>query len=444
MKALPRAKALLFNLLLLFVLVEGVAVAGYFARTGTLYYLSPPTGQSAPEQVQEEEGVAVYRIHPYLGFIPRPTRQPGQPPAAGAHNAFGFASLSDYPYLRRHGQELVVGIFGGSAASFLAEFENREKIIVRHLAAASGRKTEDIRVLNFAQEGFKQPQQLLIYTYFRSLGQKLDVAVSFDGFNDVALAGRNAAAGIAVDMPSIEHVLALQEGTAITAGTDGLEKMLRVRRDWARYSKAFNRAWGGRAWELRFASGFMADWLLYRWHHRRYLEGRLEAAGNDDLATATAPDTWFYLNPSPLAPEPLEEAMAESVRLWSRASLLMHQLVAADGGSYFHFVQPNQYFPTERVYTEAERQVAFDEQSPYPALVPTGYRMLGQEVEALQRQGVPAEELFHLLDEVPEAVYVDDCCRFTDAGQAVIAEAIGRKIAARWGELASAGRSDHR
>ena len=427
------AKILLFNLFLLFVLVEGVAVAGYLARTGTLYYLSPPTGQSVPEKVEGQ--VEDYRIHPYLGFILRPTREAGTssaPEPAGGNNAFGFTTPFDYPYLRQHDRELLVGIFGGSAASYLAEFELREKIIARHLAASTGREVDDIRVLNFAQGGFKQPQQLLIYTYFRSLGQELDIVVSFDGFNDVALAARNAAAGIGVDMPSIEHVRALQEVTAIAPGSDGLEKMLRVRREWALYSRIFNRAWGGEAWELRFASGFMVDWLRYRWHHRRYLQGRLEVAGTDNPAVAAVPDTWLYLHPSKPPGAERDETMAESLRLWSRASELMSRLVAADGGSYFLFVQPNQYFPTERVFTEAERKVAFHEESPYLDLVPPGYRGLEQEVEVLRSRGVVAEGLFRELDEVPEAVYVDDCCHFTDAGQAVLSEVIGRRIAESW------------
>ncbi len=425
------AKVLLFGFLLLFVLVEGVAVAGYFARTGTLYYLSPPTGKSVPEKVEGQ--VEGYRIHPYLGFILRPTREPGSgPDEVGDNNAFGFVTPFDYPYLRQHERELLVGIFGGSAASCLAELELREKIITHHLAGGSGREVEEIRVLNFAQRGFKQPQQLLIYTYLRSLGQELDVVVSFDGFDDVALAARNGAAGIAVDMPSIEHVRALQEVTAIAPGSEGLEKMLRMRREWALYRRIFNRGWGGEAWELRFASGFLVDWLRYRWHHRRYLEARLEIAGTDHPAAAAVPGTWFYLNPSTLPPGDPEAAIAESVRLWSRASELMSRLVEADGGFYFLFVQPNQYFPTERAFTEAERAVAFHEDSPDSELIPPGYRRLEQEVEALRRRGVAAEGLFRQLDGVPEAVYVDDCCHFTDAGQAVLAEAIGRRIASEW------------
>jgi len=45
--------------------------------------------------------------------------------------------------------------------------------------------------LCFSHEGYKQPQQLLVLSYFLSIGQPFDMVMNIDGFNEVALGGIN-------------------------------------------------------------------------------------------------------------------------------------------------------------------------------------------------------------------------------------------------------------
>ena len=434
-------KIVLFNLALFGVLIELVALAGYYYRRGTVYYLDPPTGRTVPARF--ESAVETYRIHPYLGFIIRPSAasgtRAGTPGDVGGdrYNNYGFDTPLDYPYRRRRPEELIVGIFGGSAADKLALFEAREKILSRLLADFLGREPGDITLLNLAQGGFKQPQQLLIYTYFRALGQDLDLVVNLDGFNDVALATHNARAGVAIDMPSIEHIGTLQELTAFSGSAGDIERSLRVRGYWAKYRQMANRAWSGEAWELRFAAGFMVDWLIYRLYHRRYLASRLQAAGTAGPVATGARASWLYLNQRTAAPAAGDDraiddaaAMDRAVELWAEASEMMHRAARQDEALYLHFVQPNQYYETARIFSAAERRVAWSEGSPYRELVPLGYPRLEAEVERLRRQGIPVEGLFRLLDPVAEPVYVDDCCHFTDAGQRVLARHIGEAAVA--------------
>lgn len=61
-------------------------------------------------------------------------------------------------------------------------------------------------VLNLGQGGWKQPQQLLALNYFLSLGQRFDVIVNLDGFNEIALGYHNHLSGIDYSLPSA-HVL---------------------------------------------------------------------------------------------------------------------------------------------------------------------------------------------------------------------------------------------
>ena len=44
-----------------------------------------------------------------------------------------------------------------------------------------------VRVHSLALGGFKQPQMLAALAYLMALGQRFDVVVELDGFNDVAL-----------------------------------------------------------------------------------------------------------------------------------------------------------------------------------------------------------------------------------------------------------------
>ena len=72
------------------------------------------------------------------------------------------------------------------------------------LAAAPAFRGRDIVPLCFSHEGYKQPQQLLILSYFLSIGQAFDVVVNIDGFNEVAISPLNDARGLDISMPSVD------------------------------------------------------------------------------------------------------------------------------------------------------------------------------------------------------------------------------------------------
>lgn len=439
------AKVVLFNLLFLLVLVEAVGLVAYGWRTGALYYTHETEIRRVAPTLYEV--VESYRIHPYLGFIIRPSGSVAANDGAHRYNDLGFDSPWDYPLARREG-EVLVGITGGSAAAHLAVFEHREKILARALAEPLGLAGPDqVRVLNLAQGGYKEPQQLLIYDYLRSLGQELDLLVTFDGFNEVALGARNALAGVAIDMPSIEHVRALQEVTTMSGTSSGLEAMLEVRRNWGRYAAMYNRTWSGEAWEARFAGGFLVDYLLYKYYYRRYLKGRASAVDLDQPSESGRP-SWLYLNPlrrdAPRAAggvdlppehdgEALDQALAQAITLWARSTRQLARAVEADGGVTLHVIQPNQYHATGRQFDDEERRVALSPLSPYRQPIAAGYPRLAQAAEILASEGLPVHAPLTLLDDIPEPVYIDDCCHFTDVGQRVLLGYIAELAVERMG-----------
>ena len=60
--------------------------------------------------------------------------------------------------------------------------------------------------LCLSHEGYKQPQQLLVLSYFLSIGQTFDLVVNIDGFNEVALSSLNHQRGLDISMPSAMHL----------------------------------------------------------------------------------------------------------------------------------------------------------------------------------------------------------------------------------------------
>ena len=88
-----------------------------------------------------------------------------------------------------------------------------------------------------------------------------------------------------------------------------------------------------------------------------------------------------------------------------------------------HVLQPNQYHST-RAFTTAERTIAFNDGSPFKEGAAIGYRFLEKALEP------GALNAIHIFDTARDAVYVDDCCHYTVAGNRLLADVIAKAILA--------------
>src|SRR5207249_1748117 len=177
------ALLLLVNVAIFCALAEVIALGLFYFQHGWLFYLDPyrPT----IEQVGEapNAGLTAVGLHPYFG----PTHRPGipfdLPPAlqtgesgpAVATNNFGFPSRYDYPFTRTSDRQFVVGIFGGSVGAFFCRIGAGR--FEEDLRRDSFFKDKEIVTLCFSHEGYKQPQQLLVLSYFLSIGQSFDMVI---------------------------------------------------------------------------------------------------------------------------------------------------------------------------------------------------------------------------------------------------------------------------
>jgi hypothetical protein len=116
----------------------------------------------------------------------------------------------------------------------------------------------------------------------------------------------------------------------------------------------------------------------------------------------------------------------------------MHDLAAARGIAYAHFLQPNQYVPGSKPLSGEERRTGFREDHPYRAVVVEGWPHMRAAGAELRAAGVAFHDLTGLFTERRETLYVDDCCHLNPRGNELLGEAIGRALAAQLTESAGA------
>jgi hypothetical protein len=409
------------------VLAELAAVAFYFAERHELYY-TRPAGQV--EAIPPSLALTTFRVSPYLGFM----RAPGQPltsivaperlqrmaaPVAkpawvnARTNNHGFLSEHDYPFAPSAPNAFVVGIFGGSVAQWFAV--QGAQPLIADLQVAPGLRDRNIIVLDFAADGYKQPQQLLLLNYLLATGQRLDYVINIDGFNEITLAAVNVEAGTDAAMPSIRHMAPLANLARLRMDSAELLQL-------AALSDAQRRLAEAQATVAThsIAVGWAIDEMSIRALTRRV----------NALAQSPGPEagTESLIALAPAA-APTGDGIGQAVALWAQASRLMQHTLEAQDVPYLHVVQPNQYFGRKPLSAE-EALSAVNPDSPYRKQVASGYPLLRAAVPGLRSDGVAVIDATALFDRDAETVYADDCCHYNQRGNDKLARFIARAIIA--------------
>ena len=417
------------NVLVFLVAAEVLALAVFYYQHGWLYYIDPNIPPfAAPAESRDETTLAAVGLHPYFGPIHRPgipfdippeQRAPGDSSPPDKTNNIGFVSPHDYPYARRSADEYIVGIFGGSVAAWFCELGVAR--LVGDLSEQPALRGRSIVPLCFAHEGYKQPQQLLVLSYFLSIGQTFDAVVNIDGFNEVALSPINEERGFDASMPSAAHMEPLinliNQATLTRDKIESLTTILRLRDRLAALAARLN--------ATRFAAVFVVLERIYRATEQEYQAERVRF---DALPSNPPSSSVIHVTPARRDGEGLMARVADN---WATSSAMMQSLLASRGVKYLHVLQANQYF-TSRRFSEAEARVALAQDSPFKASVERGYPLLVKAVQsgALGHAGVNVLDATHLFDNEPAAVYVDNCCHYTRRGNEILADAIARAVIA--------------
>jgi hypothetical protein len=403
---------------------ELLGLAAFYWDTGHLFYTWRNVYETIPETAAGQ--LTGDGLHPYFG----PTHKPGHPfdipealratpaPPRVATNNFGFVSPHDYPYTPRDGEALI-GLFGGSVGVWFCQIGAPRLVEqLRELTAFRGRT---LVPLCFSHEGYKQPQQLQVLSYFLSLGQRFDLVINIDGFNEVALSPLNHDRGIESSMPSSQHLEPLINlASPSTMTPDKVQSLAAIARDKERVNALVDRLDRN-----RIAAVHLVLERLYRRTLARY---RAETVRFSTLPSATLEASLIQAT-RPAVSRSLAEERTAIAANWARASLLMHQMLAARSVLYVHVLQPNQYYGARR-FGDDEARVAINDQSPFKVNAAAGYPLLlsGEPMRILREGGVRFVDGTRLFDAEPAAVYIDDCCHYTRRGNEILADFVARRI----------------
>ncbi|MEG4212818.1 hypothetical protein [Microcoleus sp. S13_B4] len=416
-------KVALVNLVLLLVFLELGSLGWYFVKHKQFFYTREKT-QNKSDLGINLEGVRlnksiVERFHPFFGFIQQPSAdfRPGF-----KVNNYGFISPYDYPLKKTKKNQFFIGVFGGSVASDYAIFQVQNQILPKYLKQLPGLKDKEFVILSFATGGYKQPQQLLILNYFLALGQELDMVVNIDGFNEVALSNLNNKNQVDLAMPSIQHILPLANFANNSLSTKAMEATLRIQENKTRINQALE--------SLQHCSLAVCEALTsvyvqnlvnnYKTDVIKFEKERTKQQKDDSGSVI-----YINTNKSVLPDSVAFEKMAGN---WAKSSIFMHKVLSASNVPYFQVLQPNQYYQTKRVFGEAEKQIAFNKDTPYAKSVQIGYPALFKKFPNLEKNDINILNAVNVFDRTKEAVYVDSCCHYNQAGKVVFSNYVGRSI----------------
>lgn len=350
------------NLILAFIGLEVVSLGFYYSQEKQLFYTRKDTISQVREDLEKtgtrlgtdlnNESI-LERLHPFFGYVLKQGIFANEESGIRVNN-YGLVSKYDYPFIKSNNNQFVIGVFGGSVANDFAVNSLFSEAIgnqgfIQYLKQIPQLKDKEIIILCFAGGGYKQPQQLLMLNYFISIGQEFDAVINIDGFNEVALSHQNNQERIELFLPSVQHILPLTQ-----LASDDLSVMAAI----VQISELKNNLSTGinklESCKLAFCYGWRSlqvKGLLNRYQTEiiKYDEQIARNSSKIDRSNSLV-----YLNKMS---EVLEDKVAfeKVAKNWYESSLTMSQILADRNILYFHFVQPNQYHPTERIYSPEEK-----------------------------------------------------------------------------------------
>lgn len=350
-------------------------------------------------------------IHPYLGFVYNPEK------FRLKHNGvpiseFGFIDNRS-PIHKRSKDKLIVGVFGGSVAWWFQNLQRQSLIDgLRGIPKFSGKK--EIVFVPVALGGYKQPQQAIALSYLLSLGAEFDLILNIDGYNEVALVNYKSVVFPffprswelrVVDVPSVDVQISIGRIEYIKEQRASVAKFF--------YGEPYS-----------YSIMLNTMWRLYdRYLVNKINIDRLELDRKRDRRSKDY-SKLFEVKGPPYHFSSKEKLYRDIAQVWKNGSLTMRGLAEASGAEYFHFLQPNQYFPGSKVLSEEEKKNAFWPGTAFEEAVQLGYPNLRKVSKELKDKGVNFFDLSMLFFNVSETTYVDTCCHLSERGNEIMAESV--------------------
>jgi hypothetical protein len=273
--------------------------------------------------------------------------------------------------------------------------------------------------VNYAQGGYKQPQQLQTLSYFMALGQEFDAVVNLDGFNEMALSYVNHKNRIDTSMPSAQHLIPL---LGLMSGTEVQREIIDKLHSMGMAEKRMRRL---ERWESETRSAGL-HMILSVLHDRARSDYARDVRAIDALGASFKRTNLVNLVsiPDPLS---MPDSIAAAMKLWLGAAVTMQELCNAKDILYLEVLQPNQYF-SKKDFTEQERELAINPDSPYREPVESGYRELPALVDRMRKAGVNVISAVDVFDNIREQTYSDSCCHYNQLGNDILADRVAESL----------------
>ena len=413
------------NLAIAFICLESLSLAFYYINQKQFFYTRTKAKEKVVEDIERigirlDESI-VERLHPFFGYVLKQGAFTNEKLKLKV-NKHGFFSLYEYPFIKTNKKQFIVGVFGGSVANNFAVDEYKNQRLSEKLRSYPEFSDREIVVLNFGNGGYKQPQQLLILNYFLALGQELDLVINIDGFNEVALSNLNNKAQIELGMPSVQHIQPLTN-LASNVSPEVMSAIVQINDNKKQLKAGIDKLQTCQLALCHAVTSLRVKQLVNNYQQAIVKYDAEVKKSNADTANSGI----VYV---PKADSVLRDRAAfdKMASMWYESSIGMNQILSSRKIKYFHFIQPNQYYPTKRVFTAKEKEIAINKESPYIEGVKKGYPVLLSKVDDLQKARVNVFSAVNILDNTKETVYKDACCHYNSVGEEVLANYISSSI----------------
>jgi hypothetical protein len=248
------------------------------------------------------------------------------------------------------------------------------------------------------------------------------MVVNIDGFNEVALSNLNNKNQVDLAMPSIQHIWPLANFANNSLSTKAMEATLRIQENKTRINQGLS--------SLQKCSLAACDALTFVYVQQLVNNYKTDVLKFEEERIKEQKDgsgsvIYINTNKSALQDSVAFKKMAEN---WAKSSIFMSKVLSASNVPYFHVLQPNQYYQTKRVFGEAEKQIAFNKETPYAKSVQIGYPALFNKFPNLEKNNINILNAVNVFDRTKDAVYVDSCCHYNQAGEVIFSDYMGRSI----------------
>lgn len=373
-----------------------------------------------------------YLIHPYFGYVLNPawinslqTSPDAKIVIREKMNEFGFFGTS--PIQHSESNKVIIGISGGSVAAYLGSWGKVE--LLKELANLPAFANKELVLINLGSAAYKQPQQVMVVSDILSQGGHFDLFINLDGFNEIALPMGHGS--LAEDTSpffpqnwrlTTESSFSTRQlgNLAKIAIVESLEKKLA---QWFSNELLAHSVFGNLIWKT-FDSAFAHIKLISELDMHSTEEGtRVPISGSirttKDHKVSLGPLIHFHST---------RELYIELSQHWARSSVLLNNMIVMQGGQYFHFLQPNQYFKGSKPILSEEATVALNPASPYRKEVERGYPYLRSAGDILKNAGVNFIDLAGVFKSESKPLYIDSCCHLTQEGNNRLAKKIVDEI----------------